>query len=187
MPPCGRKAGTQKSASHQERTRQERPYSGFVAITPLRPALGRPPGRMAVRSTLSSHSAERVREVLRGLPMATGYRVTVKPLRYRTRPHLQAFTFWDRPEMVIQVPEPFVPFAEMVDLGSQGRPLVRFRNRREVIRFLYLHEYCHYWLYLVRGWGTAAEIACDRYAVANYRRLSVVAPPSLTTRWARAA
>ena len=94
---------------------------------------------MAVRSTLDSHDAERVRDVLRGLPMATGYQLTVKPLRYRTRPHLQAFTFWDRPEMVLQVPEPFVPFAEVVDLGSLGRPLVRFRTRREVIRFLYLH------------------------------------------------
>jgi hypothetical protein len=132
---------------------------------------------MAVRSDLAGYSAARVREILRGLPMATGYRLAIKPLRYRTRPHLQAFTYWESPEMVLQVPEPFVPFAEIVDLGSLGRPLVRFRNRRDVIRFLYLHEFCHYWLYLVHGWGTAAEVQCDRYAYANYRRRGTVAPP----------
>ncbi|MGI8877522.1 MAG: hypothetical protein ACR2G8_02810, partial [Candidatus Limnocylindria bacterium] len=55
---------------------------------------GRPPGPMAVRSTLLTHPPARVRDVLRGLPVATGYRLSVKPLRYRTRPHLQAFTYW---------------------------------------------------------------------------------------------
>jgi len=140
---------------------------------------------MAVRSTLRSHPAEKVREIVRGLPMATGYRLTVKALRYRTRPHLQAFTFWDRPEMVLQVPEPFVPFAEVVDLGSNGRPLVPFRTRRDVIRFLYLHEFCHYWLFLVHGWGTAAEVQCDRYAFASYRRRGVVAPPRIRARGER--
>jgi hypothetical protein len=119
--------------------------------------------------------------------MATGYRLTVKPLRYRTRPHLQAFTFWDRPEMVVQVPEPFRPFAEMVDLGALGRPLAQFRTRRDVIRFLYLHEFCHYWLYLLHGWGTSAEVQCDRYAFANYRRTSLVLPPELRWRGERAA
>lgn len=132
---------------------------------------------MAVRSTLPSHPADKVRDVVRGLPMATGYRLTVKPLLYRARPHLQAFTYWDRPEMVLQVPEPFVPFAEVCDLGSLGRPLVPFRTRRDVIRFLYLHEFCHYWLFLVHGWGTSAEVRCDRYAFAGYRRRGIVLPP----------
>ncbi|MBI2772979.1 MAG: hypothetical protein HYX56_00590 [Chloroflexi bacterium] len=140
---------------------------------------------MAVRSALPTHTPERIRDILRGLPTATGYRLTVKPLRYRTRPHLQAFTFWDRPEMVLQVPEPFVPFAEVVDLGSSGRPLVAFRTRRDVIRFLYLHEFCHYWLFLVHGWGTAAEVQCDRYAFANYRRLGIVSPPRIRARGER--
>ena len=140
---------------------------------------------MAVRSALPTHSSEKVREILRGLPMATGYRLTVKPLRYRTRPHLQAFTFWDKPEMVIQVPEPFVPFAEIVDLGSYGRPLVQLRTRRDVIRFLYLHEFCHYWLFLVHGWGTAAEVQCDRYAYASYRKRGVVLPPPIRARGER--
>ncbi len=142
---------------------------------------------MAVRSTLPTHPPAKVRELLRGLPTATGYTVTVKPLRYRTAPHLQAFTYWDHPEIVIQVPEPFRPFREIVDLGSLGRPNVEFPTRRDVIRFLYLHEFCHWWLYLTHGWGAAAEIACDRYANANYRRRVIVRPPSIRTPWERAA
>jgi hypothetical protein len=133
---------------------------------------------MAVRSTLPSHPAWKVREVLHGLPTATGYTTTVKPLRYRTGPHLQAFTYWDHPEIVIQVPEPFSPFREYVDLGSQGMPNVLFRTRREVIRFLYLHEFCHWWLYLTHGWGTSAEVLCDTYAFENFRKRGPVAPPA---------
>src|SRR5207245_2437121 len=120
-----RKPQQMRPSSHQERQRQGRPYSGFMAIAPASQGPGRPLGPMSVRSTLPSHSPEKVREILRGLPMATGYRLMVKPLRYRTRPHLQAFTFWDKPVMILQVPEPFVPFAEIVDLGSLGRPLVQ--------------------------------------------------------------
>src|SRR5207245_9380640 len=133
---------------------------------------------MAVRSTLSSHSPAEIREILRGLPTATGYAVTVKPLRYRTAPHLQAFTWLDHPEIVLQVPEPFRAFRELVDLGTRGFPLVPFRTRREVIRFLYLHEFCHWWLYLTHGWGTSAEILCDTYAFDNFRKLGPVAPPA---------
>ena len=59
--------------------------------------------------------------------------MSVKALRYRSRPHLVAFTFWESREMLIQVPEPFRPFREMVDLGSRGYPLVPFRTRRDVI------------------------------------------------------
>src|SRR5947207_13319141 len=139
---------------------------------------GRPLGPMAVRSTLPSHTPAAIRAVLRGLPMATGYRVTVKPLRYRTRPHLVAFTFWESAEMLIQVPEPFRPFREFVDLGTRGFPLVPFRTRREVIRFLYLHEFCHWWLYLTHGWGTSAEILCDTSAFDNLRKRTAVAPPA---------
>ena len=142
---------------------------------------------MAVRSTLPTHTPGKIREILRGLPSATGYRVTVKPLRYRTEPHLQAFTYWFEPEMVIQVPEPFRPFREVVDLGSLGRPRVFFRTRRDVIRFLYLHEFCHWWLYLTHGWGSSAEIACDRYAYANYRRREIVRPPAVRAPGKRAA
>ena len=142
---------------------------------------------MAVRSTLPTHPALKVREILRGLPTATGYTVTVKPLRYRTGPHLQAFTYWDHPEIVIQVPEPFRPFREELEVGAWGRTRVLFRTRREVIRFLYLHEFCHWWLYLTHGWGAAAEVACDRYAYLNYRRLGPVRPPIIRSRGERAA
>ena len=142
---------------------------------------------MAVRSTLPTHPPQKVREILRGLPSATGYTVTVKPLRYRTGPHLQAFTYWDHPEIVIQVPEPFRPFREELEVGAWGRTRVLFRTRREVIRFLYLHEFCHWWLYLTHGWGAAAEVACDRYAYTNYLKRGPVRPPVIRSRGERAA
>ncbi len=144
-------------------------------------------GPMAVRSTLPTHPPQKVRETLRGLPTATGYTVTVKPLRYRTGPHLQAFSYWDHPEIVIQVPEPFKPFREELEVGAWGRTRVLFRTRREVIRFLYLHEFCHWWLYLTHGWGAAAEVACDRYAYTNYRKRGPVRPPVIRSRGERAA
>ena len=90
-------------------------------------------------------------------------------------------------QIVIQVPEPFRPFSELVDLGAQGKPNVLFPTRRDVIRFLYLHELCHWWLYLTHGWGGSAEIACDRYAYANYRRRGVVRPPDVRRPGQRAA
>src|SRR5438874_13690195 len=142
---------------------------------------------MVVRSKLTTHTDTEIRDVLAGLPAATGYRVTVKPHRYRTAPHLQAFTFWDEPEIVLQVPEPFRPFRGMVDLRADGAPTVLFRHRRDVIRFLYLHEFCHWWLYLTHGRGSSAEIACGRYAFANYRRRGPVRPPSTRSRGERAA
>jgi hypothetical protein len=148
-----------------------------MAIGNINEGPGRPVGPMAVRSTLPSHTPAEIRAVLRGLPTATGYTVTVKPLRYRSRPHLAAFTFWDSAEMLIQVPEPFRPFRELVDLGSRSYPLVPFRTRRDVIRFLYLHEFCHWWLYLTHGWGTSAEVLCDTYAFENFRKRGPVSPP----------
>jgi hypothetical protein len=149
-----------------------------MALRDVAAGPGRPLGPMAVRSTLPSHTPQQVRAVLRGLPTATGYCVDVKPLRYRTRPHLVAFTFWESPQMLIQVPEPFRAFRELVDLGARGMPLVPFRTRREVIRFLYLHEFCHWWLYLTHGWGTSAEVLCDTYAYDNFRKRGPVAPPA---------
>jgi hypothetical protein len=153
-------------------------YDRGMTIRKTNEGPGRPLGPMAVRSTLPSHTPAEIRAVLRGLPTATGYTVTVKPLRYRSRPHLVAFTFWDTAEMLIQVPEPFRPFRELVDLGSRGFPLVPFRTRREVVRFLYLHEFCHWWLYLTHGWGTSAEVLCDTYAFDNFRKRAPVAPPA---------
>ena len=40
----------------------------------------------------------------------------------------------------------------------------------EVIRFLYCHEYYHYYLHEVLGRKGAAETACDRFALKYFRR-----------------
>jgi hypothetical protein len=142
-----------------------------------------------IDSTLPGWPATRVRETLRGLPAAHGYRVIVKPLRYRTRPHLQALCDFDDHTIAVQVPEPFLPFTERVPHRARrvaGRGSfafrwevrdVRFRTRREVIRFLYLHEYYHWYLREILGRRSAAETACDRFALAGFRRrLPVPAP-----------
>jgi hypothetical protein len=108
----------------------------------------------------------------------------VRPLRYREKPHLAATTdFVDR-TIVLQVPEPFYPFGEVVAFGAKRRPGrslrfiwltegVTFRTPREVLRFLYLHEWMHWYLHVHHGRGTSAETTCDRFALANYRRRSV--------------
>src|SRR5437762_14095148 len=97
-------------------------------------ASGRPLGPMAVRSLLPTHPPSKIRETLRGLPTATGYVVTVKPLRYRSAPHLQAFTFWDHPEIILQVPEPFRPLRDLVDLGAGRTPPIESRTRCSGLR-----------------------------------------------------
>jgi hypothetical protein len=124
--------------------------------------------------------------MLAGLPEARGFEVVVRPLRYREKPHLAATTdFVDR-TIVLQVPEPFYPFGEVVAFGAKRRPGrslrfiwltegVTFRTPREVLRFLYLHEWMHWYLHVHHGRGTSAETTCDRFALANYRRRSVTA------------
>ena len=47
---------------------------------------------------------------------------------------------------------------------------VPFRSRRDVLRFLYLHEWMHWYLHEVLGKASAAETACDRFALRNFRR-----------------
>jgi hypothetical protein len=136
---------------------------------------------MRIRSELPDLPAERVRSVLKGLPPAAGYRIVVKPLRYRQKPHLSAWTDFDDREIVLQVPEPFFPFGEIVPYAAKRRPGkgmrfiwltegVTFRTPREVLRFLYLHEFMHWYLWERLGRKSAAETACDRFALANYRR-----------------
>jgi hypothetical protein len=122
--------------------------------------------------------------MLTGLPDASGYRVIVKPLRYREKPHLSAWTDFDDRLIVLQVPEPFFPFGEIVPYAAKRRPGkgmrfiwltegVTFRTPRQVLRFLYCHEYMHWYLKERRGKKSAAETACDRFALANYRRRAV--------------
>jgi hypothetical protein len=128
--------------------------------------------------------AARVRAFLNGLPGAQGYEVLVKPLRYRTRPHLAAWTEFDERRITLQVPQPFLPFGEIVHHGAKrlrGRGMrfvwlsegVTFRTPREVLRFLYLHEWMHWYLKERLGRKSAAETACDRFALRNYRRRRV--------------
>jgi len=127
---------------------------------------------------------ERVRSMLAGLPPSDGYPVYVKPLRWRSRPHLSAYTSFDDREIVLQVPRPFLPFGEIVQYAAQRRPGkglrfvwlsegVTFSRPREVVRFLYCHEWFHWYLREVLGRKAAAETACDRFALRNYRRRSV--------------
>ena len=68
---------------------------------------------MAVRSKLPTHTAAEIREVLAGLPSATGYRVTGKPLPSRPAPPLPAFTYSEAPAIVPQLPDPFPPLPLM--------------------------------------------------------------------------
>lgn len=130
--------------------------------------------------------------MLAGLPDARGFEVVVKPLRYRWRPHLAAMTDFEARRIVLQVPQPFLPFGEVVAHGAKRRPGkamrfiwltegVTFRTPREVLRFLYLHEWMHWYLHRHQGRGNSAETTCDRFALRNYRRRTV------TTEHARAA
>ena len=141
---------------------------------------------MRVRSSCPELPAERVRRALSGLPEAQRYAIEVKPLRYRQRPHLSAWTDFSERTITLQVPEPFLPFGEVVPYGAQRRPGkglkfiwltegVTFRTEREVLRFLYLHEWMHWYLREQLGKKSAAETACDRFALRNYRRRVVTA------------
>ena len=135
---------------------------------------------MTVRSVLAGFSSAEVRRALDGLPRCD-YEVVVKPLRYRTGPHLAAQCDFEAREIVLQVPMPFKPFKEPVVYAARRKrgagmrfawasETVPFRARRDVLRFLYCHEWMHWYLYEALGKGSAAETACDRFALRNFRR-----------------
>jgi len=137
-----------------------------------------------IRSRHPELDTRAVARALAGLPAPGAYEVIVQPLRYRTAPHLAAFTIFEDRTMTLQVPEPFHPFGEIVHYGAKRTaakglkfvPLsegVTFRSRDEVLRFLYCHEWYHWWLYETTGKGVNAEIACDRFALWNFRRRAV--------------
>ena len=122
-----------------------------------------------------------VGRAIAGLPEALGYSVVVKPLRYRERPHLSAWTDFDERTITLQVPEPFFPFGEVIPFGARRRPGrsmrfiwltegVTFRTRRQVLRYLYCHEWMHWYLKERLGKKSAAETTCDRFALRDYRR-----------------
>ena len=140
---------------------------------------------MALKNELPDMSLAAVRRALSGLPR-TDYDVIVKPLRYRTAPHLAALCDFDGRTIVLQVPKPFRPFREVVFHGARrkrGRGMnftwlsenVSFRSRRDVLRFLYCHEWLHWYLHEELKKGSSAETACDRFALRNFRRQRVTA------------
>jgi hypothetical protein len=127
---------------------------------------------------------DEVRAALHGLPEPGDYEVIVTTLRYRTQPRVSAYTIFEDRSITIQVPEPFHPFGEVVPYGAKRIaakgmkfvPLsegVTFGNRSELIRFLYCHEWYHWYLHEIRGTKSAAETACDRFALRNYRKRTV--------------
>ena len=140
---------------------------------------------MNIVSLLPDLPEDRVRSMLAGLPSSDGYPVYVKPLRWRTRPHLSAYTSFDDREIVLQVPKPFLPFGEIVPYAARRVPGsgmrfvwltegITFREPREVLRYLYLHEWMHWWLREVLGRKGKAETACERFALRNYLREDAV-------------
>jgi hypothetical protein len=56
---------------------------------------------------------------------------------------------------------------------------VAFRTRRDVLRFLYCHEWLHWYMREVRRWRSGAETACDRFALRNFRRRRVTVDDAL--------
>jgi hypothetical protein len=137
-----------------------------------------------IRSLHPDISVERTRAFLKGLPEAEGYEIVVRPLRYRTRPHLAAYTEFDDRRITIQIPEPFLPFGEIVQYGAKriaGKGMrfvwlsegLTFKTHRQVVRFLYCHEWYHWFLKEELGQKSAAETACDRFALQNFRRRTV--------------
>jgi hypothetical protein len=141
-------------------------------------------GIMRISSAIDGIGRDDITRILRGLPPAPGYAVHVKPLRYRTRPHLSAWTDFDDRSITLQLPEPFFPFGEVVPYAAKRRAGkgikfiwltegVTFRTPREVLRFLYCHEWMHWYLREELGRKSAAETTCDRFALWNYRRRTV--------------
>lgn len=135
---------------------------------------------MAIRSDLPGFSTSEARRALEGLPRCD-YEVVIKPLRYRFAPHLAAICEFDDRRIVLQVPIPFKPFREPVIYAARRKrgggmrfawasETVFFRGRRDVLRFLYCHEWLHWYLHEVLGKGSSAETACDRFALHNFRR-----------------
>lgn len=155
---------------------------------------------VGIRSELAGYSTAEARRALDGLPRCD-YEVVIKPLRYRWSPHLAARCEFEERRIVLQVPIPFRPFKEPVIFAARRKrgeemrfawasETVLFRGRRDVLRFLYCHEWMHWYLHEVLGKGSAAETACDRFALRNFRRRVVTsgdADDALTRRGRLAA
>src|SRR6266704_4832531 len=145
---------------------------------------------LLIRSDLHGLKVADARRALVGLPTPGDYRVVIKPLRYRTKPSLSGLCEFDMGRIIIRVPEPFRPFDEHVYIQARRKPgavmrfawkseKIRFRTRRDVLRFVYLHEWLHWYLREVQGRRSGAETACDRFALRNFRRLQVTIDEAL--------
>ena len=140
---------------------------------------------MGTSSEVHGFTSADARRALEGLPHCD-YDVVVKPLRYRSAPHLAARCEFDERRIVLQVPIPFKAFKEPVIFAARRKrgagmrfawasETVSFRGRRDVLRFLYCHEWLHWYLHEVLKKGSSAETACDRFALRNFRRRYVTA------------
>ena len=155
------------------------------AVAALDRAASRAPSMgISIRTDLPGLKVADVRRALSGLPSPGDYRVVIKPLRYRSRPSLSGLCEFDLGRIIVRVPEPFRPFSELVYINARRKPgagmkfawlseRVRFRTRRDVLRFVYLHEWLHWYLREMRGRRAGAETACDRFALRNFRRRQV--------------
>ena len=72
-----------------------------------------------MHSTIAEFPLQRLKAILADLPPASGYRLELKPLRYRREPHLQALCDWSSKVITVQVPEPFRPFRDRVPYRAQ--------------------------------------------------------------------
>jgi hypothetical protein len=144
-----------------------------------------------IRSALAGFTAEDALRALEGMPTPGDYEVVVKALRYRSRPSLSALCEFDVRRIVLRVPEPFQPWNEIVYHAARRKPgpgwsfewvseTVPFHERREVLRFLYCHEWMHWYLREVLGRRSGAETACDRFALRNFQRPRVVIADAVT-------
>ena len=155
-----------------------------VVLQLEREARRAPASRLSIRSDVPGLKVVEVRRLLSGLPAPGDYRIVVRPLRYRIRPSLSGLCEFDLERIILRIPEPFRPFEERVYHSARRKPgagmrfawvaeKVRFRTRRDVLRFLYCHEWLHWYLRERQGRRSGAETACDRFALRNFRRRQV--------------
>ena len=88
---------------------------------------------MVIRSELAGITDAQARRALEGLPRSGDYEVVIKPLRYRTSPHLAARCEFEERRIVLQVPVPFRPFKEPVIYAAR-------RKRGDGMRFAWASE-----------------------------------------------
>ena len=90
------------------------------------------PDEPDITSTAEGVDPAAVVRMLQGLPAAHGYSLVVKPLRYRERAHLSAWTDFEERSITLQIPEPFFPFGEVVPYAAKRRPTARKGGRTAV-------------------------------------------------------